>query len=81
MLLVNKGTSIVGGFVPLAGGLLAAGAAILVGRRYPDQRMTVTMVGCYGTILLGASAALFTPGYLDAPQLISPTRAQTSTRS
>ncbi|WP_216911446.1 type VII secretion integral membrane protein EccD [Nocardia noduli] len=70
LLVLDKGDGIVGGFIPLGAGLLAASAAVIAGRRYKEQRLTVIMVGLYGTLLLGAAAALLTPGRLDAPHVL-----------
>ncbi|WP_410873837.1 type VII secretion integral membrane protein EccD [Nocardia sp. A7] len=70
LLLVHKGTGVLSGLLPLVAGLLAGGASMLAGRRYPEQRLIVIVVGLYGTLLLGTSAALFTPGELGAPHLL-----------
>lgn len=70
LLLAHKGGGVLGGIVPLVAGLVAAGAAVLAGRRYPEQRLIVIMVGLYGTLLLGGSAALLTPGSPGAPHLL-----------
>ncbi|WP_040794565.1 type VII secretion integral membrane protein EccD [Nocardia higoensis] len=70
LLLLDKGTGIAGGFVPLGAGLLAAGAAVIAGRRYQDQRVTVIVLGLYASVLLGAAAALLTPGRIGSPHLL-----------
>ncbi|MGN2641601.1 type VII secretion integral membrane protein EccD [Nocardia takedensis] len=70
LLLVDKGTGFATGFIALGAGLLAAGASVIVARRYAEQQLTAIIVGLYAIVLLGASAALLTPGALGAPHLL-----------
>lgn len=66
VLLAAKGGGIGLGTVSGGGGVLAMIAATIASRRYYD-RLSATMLWLCGTALLGATAALSTPGHLGSP--------------
>ncbi|MEU6561141.1 type VII secretion integral membrane protein EccD [Nocardia nova] len=70
VLVAGKGTGILDGFIALGAGVLAAGAAVIVARRYPPERMTAIVLSLYAIALLGSSAGLLTPGWAGAPHLL-----------
>ncbi|WP_019926192.1 type VII secretion integral membrane protein EccD [Nocardia sp. BMG111209] len=70
LLAVAKGTGCTGGLIAAAAGLLVAGAAVIVGRRYPGARPTAAVLSLDAVLLLGSAAALSTPGRLSAAHLL-----------
>ncbi|AHH15750.1 type VII secretion integral membrane protein EccD-like protein [Nocardia nova SH22a] len=70
VLVAGKGTGVLNGFIALGAGVLAAGAAVIVARRYPPERMTAIVLSLYAIALLGSSAGLLTPGWVGAPHLL-----------
>ncbi len=70
VLVAGKETGILNGFIALGAGLLAAGAAVIVARRYPAERMTAIVLSLYTVALLGSSAGLLTPGWVGSPHLL-----------
>ncbi|MEV4124632.1 type VII secretion integral membrane protein EccD [Nocardia sp. NPDC049707] len=57
------------GFIALGPGLLAAGAAVIVSRRY-QASLPVIVLSLYALVLLFAGAALFVPGHFGSPHLL-----------
>lgn len=70
VLVAGKGTGILNGFIALGAGVLAAGAAVIVARRYPPERTTAIVLSLYAIVVLGSSAGLLTPGWVGAPHLL-----------
>ncbi|WP_063063846.1 type VII secretion integral membrane protein EccD [Nocardia violaceofusca] len=70
VLVSGKGTGIWNGFIALGAGVLAAGAAVIVARRYPAERTTAIVLSLFAIALLGASAGLLTPGRVGSPHLL-----------
>lgn len=70
VLLAGRGTGILNGFIALGAGLLAAGAAVIVARRYPSEQSTAIVVSLCAVTLLGAGAGLLTPGAAGSPHLL-----------
>ncbi|NKY48208.1 type VII secretion integral membrane protein EccD [Nocardia cerradoensis] len=70
VLVSGKGTGSWNGFIALGAGVLAAGAAVIVARRYPAERTTAIVLSLFAIALLGASAGLLTPGRVGSPHLL-----------
>ncbi|MBO0855792.1 MAG: type VII secretion integral membrane protein EccD [Nocardia sp.] len=70
VLVLHKGTGIWTGFLPLGTGIVAAGAAVILARRYPEESLTAVLVSLYATVLLGAGAGLLVPSDPGAPHLV-----------
>ncbi|MDN2501675.1 type VII secretion integral membrane protein EccD, partial [Nocardia nova] len=70
VLVSGKGAGIWNGFIALGAGVLVAGAAVIVARRYPAERTTANMLSLFAIALLGASAGLLTPGRVGSPHVL-----------